>query len=385
MAKSTVAATKTASNRLPPSSLDQLRVTPRRSVKKTPGAITKERAQPRRPTRNSSQVHVSPPEASLPYSRRSKTVARTTRSSSEGQADRGNSPLDRPNKKREDKPSVCPPAGNETTAPEVNKALPMPTIIGKSGHYQIFKLRATLMGTESSQPRGGIKLGLTLETKEWVGTKLRKSFDKCTAYTFVKMVKGGSIAERAGALKGDILVWSNGPEPVVFHQLVGGGQSAASQWKLIDQAQFEGMLPADRLQEEGLFNFYVARPMTDAVNDELSSVPASSPSLRLSANGITLSPSIAAEAINFRSFSAQAKLNLLQQAEEDSKKHFEADRDAILASLPNEVKSNFFQIGFAQWGQKTPKTYQPVLILSPFSVPPGPVRNLWLQKYEEVS
>ena len=226
----------------------------------------------------------------------------------------------------------------------------MPTIIGKSGLYQIFKLRATLIGNESSKPRGGIKLGLTLETKEWVGTKLRKSFDKCTAYTFVKMVKGGSIAERAGALKGDIIVWSNGPEPVVFHQLVGGGQSAASQWKLIDQAQFEGMLPADRLQEEGLFNFYVARPMTDEVNDESSSVSASSPSLRLSANGITLTPSIVAKAKKFRSLSAQEKLNLLQQAEEDSKKHFEADRDAILASLPSEVKSNFYQIGFAAVG-----------------------------------
>jgi hypothetical protein len=63
-----------------------------------------------------------------------------------------------------------------------------------------------------------------------------------------------------------------------------------------------------------------------------------------------------------------------------AKKEFEEERDQILNSIPESYKSMFGQIGFVNWG----KLPYPVLILNPYNIPPGPVRNQWISMFKKV-
>jgi hypothetical protein len=73
-----------------------------------------------------------------------------------------------------------------------------------------------------------------------------------------------------------------------------------------------------------------------------------------------------------------------EQIDEDlaeKKDLFEMGRDDILKDVPNSVKARWGQICFTKWS----KDYLPCLSLSPFDVPPGPARNVWLDMYDKVS
>ena len=59
---------------------------------------------------------------------------------------------------------------------------------------------------------------------------------------------------------------------------------------------------------------------------------------------------------------------------------FEERKEFILAQLPNEVKNEFRQLGFAKWR----KDMCPVMFLGPYHVPPGKVRELWMRMFERV-
>jgi hypothetical protein len=74
----------------------------------------------------------------------------------------------------------------------------------------------------------------------------------------------------------------------------------------------------------------------------------------------------------------------LEQIDEDlaeKKDLFEQGRDDILEDVPDSVKARWGQICFTKWS----KDYLPCLSLSPFDVPPGPARNVWLDMYDKVS
>jgi hypothetical protein len=66
---------------------------------------------------------------------------------------------------------------------------------------------------------------------------------------------------------------------------------------------------------------------------------------------------------------------------EGKRKLFEEGRDAILAEVPVEAKARFGQIYFAKWV----KQVVPVLVMNPYSVPPGASRNHWLDMFFNVS
>ena len=61
-----------------------------------------------------------------------------------------------------------------------------------------------------------------------------------------------------------------------------------------------------------------------------------------------------------------------------SKVEFEAERDATLERLPSDVKDLFGQVCLAKWGKET----LPALVLNPYSVAPGPVRDEWLEHFK---
>lgn len=67
--------------------------------------------------------------------------------------------------------------------------------------------------------------------------------------------------------------------------------------------------------------------------------------------------------------------------DEEKKKEFERKRDEILSGVPEEVKSKFGEIYFSSFG----KIVGPVLIMSPYMVEPGPLRDQWLSMYHNVS
>jgi hypothetical protein len=76
----------------------------------------------------------------------------------------------------------------------------------------------------------------------------------------------------------------------------------------------------------------------------------------------------------------QARKNVLEGARKDAKKEFEAKRDAFLSTLPDLLKRMFGQMGFVKYQ----KEFLPVLILSPYNVPPSQTRDNWLTGYENV-
>lgn len=60
---------------------------------------------------------------------------------------------------------------------------------------------------------------------------------------------------------------------------------------------------------------------------------------------------------------------------------FEKERDEILSEIPESIKARFGQVYFSKWSGNT----IPVLVLNPFHVPPGPVRDTWYTMFEKVS
>lgn len=71
---------------------------------------------------------------------------------------------------------------------------------------------------------------------------------------------------------------------------------------------------------------------------------------------------------------------LLEQAKNDAKVEFEEFRDTCLSKIPKPYKQMFGQIGFT----KLYNAVMPCLILNPFHVPPGVVRQMWLDMFKKV-
>lgn len=64
------------------------------------------------------------------------------------------------------------------------------------------------------------------------------------------------------------------------------------------------------------------------------------------------------------------------------KQSHEREKAAVLRKIPDDVKALFFQIGFALARNKI---YRPVLILGPYDVSSGEVRECWFNKFHKVS
>jgi hypothetical protein len=63
------------------------------------------------------------------------------------------------------------------------------------------------------------------------------------------------------------------------------------------------------------------------------------------------------------------------------KRIFDEQREQIMGAVPNAVKGRFGNIMYSTFGSYV----GPVLILDPYNVGPGPVRDQWFRMYETVS
>jgi len=82
----------------------------------------------------------------------------------------------------------------------------------------------------------------------------------------------------------------------------------------------------------------------------------------------------------YHNFEEEAGLDRATSAIEKRRVEFEKEKHAVLASIPDSVKDRFGQIYFGKWG----KSYLPCLVLSPYSVGPGPVREQWFDMRAKV-
>lgn len=73
--------------------------------------------------------------------------------------------------------------------------------------------------------------------------------------------------------------------------------------------------------------------------------------------------------------------NVPYEIDEEKKKEFEKTKDEILAGVPEEVKARFGEIYFSTFG----KFVGPVLVLDPYRVNPGELRNHWMVMCQNVS
>jgi hypothetical protein len=74
------------------------------------------------------------------------------------------------------------------------------------------------------------------------------------------------------------------------------------------------------------------------------------------------------------------KQKRLERAIREAEADFEQSRDDFLSKIPKYYKAMFGKIRFTKWK----KGMTPVLIMHPFNVPPGEVRNMRLRMYEKV-
>ena len=72
--------------------------------------------------------------------------------------------------------------------------------------------------------------------------------------------------------------------------------------------------------------------------------------------------------------------NALRQRRADAKYEFELQQTDVYNSMSESYQQMLGQIISAKWK----KVYFPALVLSPYSVPPGPVRKMWMDKFEKV-
>ncbi len=64
-----------------------------------------------------------------------------------------------------------------------------------------------------------------------------------------------------------------------------------------------------------------------------------------------------------------------------TKEEFENYRDDVIGQIPKSIRKRFRQGGFSKWG----KDWLPVIELGPFDVEPGPVREMWMDMFHNVS
>ncbi|CAB9504631.1 expressed unknown protein [Seminavis robusta] len=65
---------------------------------------------------------------------------------------------------------------------------------------------------------------------------------------------------------------------------------------------------------------------------------------------------------------------------ETARREFEAEKTDVTSKIPEKNKRLFNQVGFAKWG----KINLPAMILNPFSVPPGDIRDQWMKMFQNV-
>ena len=68
----------------------------------------------------------------------------------------------------------------------------------------------------------------------------------------------------------------------------------------------------------------------------------------------------------------------------DSEDDFDTYGDDLLGDnrvIPSSIKNRFCECGFSKWG----KEWLPVLEIGPFDVDAGPVRDMWIEMFDNVS
>jgi len=63
-----------------------------------------------------------------------------------------------------------------------------------------------------------------------------------------------------------------------------------------------------------------------------------------------------------------------------ARKEFEKEVAAVMAQVPKRNQELFQQVGFGKWG----KGFLPAMVVSPYSVPPGDIRDQWMKMYQNV-
>jgi len=68
-----------------------------------------------------------------------------------------------------------------------------------------------------------------------------------------------------------------------------------------------------------------------------------------------------------------------RRIEKERKKEFERQKEEILSQVPPEVKARFGEIYFSTFG----KFIGPVLVMDPYKVEPGPIRDQWVEMFHK--
>ena len=84
---------------------------------------------------------------------------------------------------------------------------------------------------------------------------------------------------------------------------------------------------------------------------------------------------------DFDATPVEEKSKRRSEKELSQKRIFEREREKIESEIPEHVTEKFGRIFFSKWSGDV----FPVLVLNPFSIPPGLVRDTWSTMFEKVS
>jgi hypothetical protein len=97
-------------------------------------------------------------------------------------------------------------------------------------------------------------------------------------------------------------------------------------------------------------------------------------------HGNSSNPPVAKKAKHRHNISQAQRLRKLQEAREETREQFHKIKAKVLSMTPQHLKDMFGQVCFARFG----KAWWLVLVLVPYNVPPGSVRNQWTEQFERV-
>lgn len=172
----------------------------------------------------------------------------------------------------------------------------------------------------------------------------------------VKTIDPQSPMDEAGVEAKDLFCQPNA-EVVVHHQLLSQTVSNTPQWKAMAYEDFV------RTMQQRPCRIHIARRIKTPARRPL---------------GVDLSATtLATIRKTFGKATETERQELLRNVRREAQRHFETEKELVLEAVPSEYRRHFGAMGFVQWPREGLK---PVLVVSPYAVPPSH-RSEWMERF----
>jgi hypothetical protein len=219
----------------------------------------------------------------------------------------------------------------------------------------------------------GRPLGLEVSRHEWFSSALVKAFPRTTVYFKVSTFDPQSVAEKCGVVVGDILCLPPKTGVLYDSDSDGGDSPETTSWGLVQtDTEKDSLLKSknsDGDSPQQLY-LYVARPVEKKQEPVVSKTTT-----------WTLTRDLADQLAQRHILSKPKAKDLLKRIKLCLTQQWEQEQNSVLEQLPKHVKEMFGHMGIAKFSKSS---FFPAIAMSPYDVPPGPIRENWFQMFHKV-